>query len=116
MSQTKSNRKKPQEHNKRSPWPIVLMVAGLALVAVVVLGSQLLKPGQEKDNSGPGTPALAISDIKSSPEAQIDGLKVDFGDMKLGAELASVVLTLSNTGDKALSFTKEPYIQLADGC
>jgi len=105
-----------EPQKRRSPWPIVLVFGGLAIVAAVIAGSLLFKPGQGGNNSESGTPSIAINDIKSSPEAQIDGLNVDFGDMKLGAELASLTMTISNSGNKTLSFTKEPYIQLADGC
>jgi hypothetical protein len=116
MSQPKSKVKKAPDRKKSSPWPIVLMVGGVILVVAVIAGSQFFKPGQPTEDTGTGTPSLAISNMTSSPEAQIDGLKVDFGDMKLGTELASLKLTLSNSGEKALKFTKAPYIQLADGC
>ena len=116
MSQSKSKRKRVQVNEKRSPWPIVMVLGGLALVAVVIAGSLIFRPGQDEETTGTGTPTLAIDNITSSPEAQIGGLKVDFGDMKLGTELASVTLTLANRGNKALNFTKAPFIQLADGC
>ena len=116
MSQSKSKGKRAPIGKKRSPWPIVLVLGGLALVVAVIAGSLLYKPGQPAEDTGPGTPSLAIAEINSSPEAQIDGLKVDFGDLKLGAELASLTLTVANSGDKALNFTQAPYIQLADGC
>lgn len=116
MSQSSSKRRKAGPQKRRSRLPILLMFGGLAIVAIVIAGSLFFKPGQGGNNSGSGTPSIAISDIKSSPEAQIDGLNVDFGDMKLGAELASLTMTISNNGKNTLSFTKEPYIQLADGC
>ena len=116
MSQPKSKGKRAPVRKNRSLWPIVLIVGGLLLVAMVIGGSLLYKPEQQAEDTGPGTPSLAIAEINSTPEAHIDGLKVDFGDMKLGAELATLTLTLANGGDKALNFTQAPYIQLADGC
>jgi hypothetical protein len=116
MSQSKSKGKRAPTRKKRSPWPIVMLLGGLALVAAVIIGNLVYQPDQQAEDTGPGTPSLAIADIKSSPDAQIDGLKVDFGDMKLGAELATLTLTVANSGDKALNFTQAPYIQLADGC
>jgi len=112
MSQSKSKRRHSPDRNRRFPWPIVMVLGGFALVVAVVAGSLFFKPGQEEDISGAGTPTLTIAEIKSSPEAQIDGMKVDFGDMKLGAELASVTLTLANRGDKTLNFTKAPNSSL----
>jgi hypothetical protein len=116
MSQSKSKSKQPPARKRRSPWPVVLVLGGLLLVAVVIAGSQLSRSSQGDEASGPGTPALSVANMESSPEAQIDALKVDFGDMKLGAELATLRLTLRNSGDKTLQFSQAPYIQLADGC
>jgi hypothetical protein len=93
-----------------------MVAGGLLLVAVVICGSLLFQSGQATRDTGPGTPSLAIAEINSSPEAQIEGLEVDFGEMKLGAELATVTLTVANSGDKILNFSQAPYIQLADGC
>jgi len=116
MSQPKSKGKRAPARKRGSPWPVVMVVGGLLLVAVVIGGSLLNQSGQQTKDMGPGTPSLAIAEITSSPEAQIEGLKVDFGDMKLGAELATLTLTVANSGDKILNFTQTPYIQLADGC
>ena len=116
MSPNKSKGKSTPARSRRSPWPIVLMLGGLLLVAVVIAGSLLSGSPEQEDVSGPGIAALSIAEIESSPDAQVDGLKVDFGDMKLGAELATVRLTLRNTGDKMLQFSQAPYVQLAEGC
>jgi hypothetical protein len=116
MRQPKSKPRKGQARNRRSPWPILLLLGGMLLVAAVIVGSLLNSEPASPDAAGPGAPALTIADIQSSPQAQIDGLKVDFGDMKLGAEVATLRLTLRNTGSKTLKFSQSPYIQLADGC
>jgi hypothetical protein len=114
MSQSKQTSKKTQ--SRRSPWPLILVVGGVLLVAVVIAVSLLNGSSPTNETTGPGAPALSITTIDKSPEAQVDGLKVDFGDMQLGAELATLKLTLKNTGAGTLQFTEAPYIQLADGC
>jgi hypothetical protein len=116
MSQSKSKSKPTKARKPRSPWAVVLVLGGLLLVGAVIALSLLNQPSQQQVDSGPGTPALRIAGIQASPEAQIDDLKVNFGDMKLGAELATLRMTLSNSGDKTLRFSQPPYIQLADGC
>jgi hypothetical protein len=114
MSQSKQNRKNAQSH--RSPWPMILVVGGVLLVAGVIGVSLLGGSRPTNESTGPGAPVLSITNIDRSPEAQVDGLKVDFGDMQLGTALASLKLILKNTGEKNLQFTEAPYIQLADGC
>jgi hypothetical protein len=116
MSQSKTKSKQAQAPKRRSAWPVVLVVGGLLLVAAVIALSLSSRPAQEQVEGRPGTPALSIADIQAAPEAQIDDLKVDFGPMKMGADSASLRLTLRNSGDKALQFSQPPYIQLADGC
>ena len=116
MSQSKPKGKRTQ--TRRSPWPVILVIGGVLLVAGVIAASLLNKSPQVQvdESGGPGTPALTITNIEKSPEAQVDGLKVDFGAMQLGTGLASLQLTLRNSGDKTLQFSQAPYIQLADGC
>lgn len=116
MSQAKSKRKPAPARNRRSPWPIVLVLGGLLLVAAVIAASLLGGPSQQGQTPGPGSPSLTITEIERSPEAQIDGLKVDFGQMKMGADVATLRLTLRNSGAKTLQFSQAPYVQLADGC
>jgi hypothetical protein len=114
VSQSKQQRKKNQ--SRRSSWPLFLIVGGVLLVAGVIAASLLGGSSPSDDAAGSGAPALSITAIDKSPEAQVDGLKIDFGSMQLGAELATLRLTLKNTGDGALQFSEAPYIQLADGC
>jgi hypothetical protein len=114
VSQSKQKGKRAQ--SRRSPWPVLLVVGGVLLVAGVIAASLLGGSSPSDDAAGSGAPALSITAIDKSPEAQVDGLKVDFGAMQLGGELATLQLTLKNTGDGALKFSEAPYIQLADGC
>ena len=114
MSQSKPKGKRRQ--TRRSPLAVVLALGGLLLVAAVIAASLLSGSSQQGETTGPGSPSLSITDIERSPDAQVEGLKVDFGEMKLGAEVATVRLTLRNTGAKMLQFSQPPYVQLADGC
>jgi len=107
MSQSKlKNEQGPAR--RRFPWPIVLALGGLLLVAGVIAATLAQRE--------PGSPSLSITEIERSPEAQIEGLKVDFGEMKMGAEMATLQLTVRNDGAKALQFSQTPYVELAEGC
>jgi hypothetical protein len=89
--------KRAKNHKQRSIWPLAILVAGglLLILGAFVAFSRY---------SEPGTPSL-----------KVDKEKVDLGDVKLG-QTVRVSFQIANAGDKALRFSKEPYVEVKDGC
>lgn len=103
MSQHKKN-KKFTNRSKKMPWPIILLFGG-GLLLLIGAFFVFNKPS-ESDG------AVAGAD---SPALKVDKEKVDLGDVKLG-QTVLVSFQLTNQGDKTLKFTKDPYIEVLEGC
>jgi hypothetical protein len=88
-----------------SPWPIVFVVGGLALlglVAFVLFGNNAAAPA-------------APIEVKGAPHLKVDRQKVNLGDVKLG-QTVEVAFKLTNVGDQPLRFTDAPFVEVAAGC
>jgi len=104
MSQSKPNRYSKKRHRQKQKWlPILLALGGLLLVGLAFLSL--------RDKS---TPRAAI-EVTGAPSLKVDQEKVDLGDMKFN-QLAQVSFQLTNVGDQTLRFTKDPYIEVVEGC
>jgi hypothetical protein len=104
MSQNKSKKysKKRQRGNRR--WlPILIALGGLLLVAVAFLALRD-KPAPE-----------AAIEVTGAPSLKVDKEKVDLGDVKLN-QTVQVSFQLTNVGDQTLRFTKDPFIEVVEGC
>lgn len=104
MSQIKSKKypRKRQRGNRR--WlPILIALGGLLLVGLAFLALR------EKP-----TPGAAI-EVTGAPSLRIDREKVDLGNMKFN-QPAQVSFQLTNVGDQTLRLTKDPYIEVVEGC
>jgi hypothetical protein len=100
---TKSSKKMAPPKKQRVPiWPLLIIVAGVALVGVALISS----------NQSAST---TMPQVSGAPALQVDKEKVDLGDVPLG-QTVSVSFELTNTGDQPLQFTKKPYIEVAAGC
>ena len=99
-----NNKSHIRHHRKKQPWPLVLLFAG-ALLLVVGVGFAIKKPAAPK----------ATIEVSGSPSLKVDQQKVDLGDVKLG-QTVDVKFTLMNVGDQTLRFSKEPYIEVVEGC
>lgn len=86
------------------PWPLIMVGAGVLLLAVALWG--LFQP-----SSGPKVPL----EVQGAPKLKIDKQKVDLGDVKLG-QTVSASFQLSNAGDQPLRFSQAPYIEVVEGC
>jgi hypothetical protein len=95
---TRSGRSKPKSSRK----PLILMIVG-AVVLLVALIFAFQQPPQSTDAPG-GTPKL-----------KADRDLVDLGDQTLGNPV-QVKFTLSNTGDGTVHFSKDPYVEVKEGC
>ena len=104
MSQNRSSRysKKRQGQNQRR-LPILIALGGLLLVGLAFLALR-----------NKSTPGAAI-EVTGTPSLKVDKEKVDLGDMKFN-QLAQVSFQLTNIGDQTLRFTKDPYIEVVEGC
>ena len=104
MSQTKSKRYLSKNRRKQSPWlPLVLAGAGMLLFLLAVFAFR--QPPAPK----------AVIEVNGTPSLKVDKEKVDLGDVKLG-QTVQVSFQVTNVGDKPLVFSKEPYIEVKEGC
>ena len=103
MSQNKTNRYSKKRH-RRSKWlPVLLALGGVLLVSLAFLALR-------KDPA----PKAAI-EVTGAPSLRVDQENVDLGDMKFN-QPAQVSFQLTNVGDQTLRFTKDPYIEIIEGC
>lgn len=104
MSQNKNKKKYARRHKQRSVWPLVLLAGGGLLLIVIAIStfSQLSKP-------------KAAIEVAGGPSLKVDKEKVDLGNVKLG-QTVKVSFEITNVGDQTLRFTKDPYIEVAEGC
>ena len=59
--------------------------------------------------------ASSKAEVTGAAALRSDKDKIDLGDVRLGTTV-SASFELTNSGDKPLHFTKEPYIQVVEGC
>jgi hypothetical protein len=104
MSQTNSKKKNTRPGAKRPLWPLVALVGGgLLLVLIAVFAFR--QPSQPK----------AQIETAGAPGLSVDKEKVDLGDVKLG-QFVKVAFEITNVGDQPLEFSKQPYIEVKEGC
>ncbi len=82
---------------------------GIALtLPLIILGGVLLIAAAfffaTQGANGGGTPAIAV-----------DQKMIDYGDVKFNVE-KTFTIKVTNTGDSALRFSEEPYVQVLEGC
>lgn len=82
-----------------------LIVLGVAIL--VAFGALLVRQFQ------PG-PKAEI-EVSGKPNLVVDQERIDLGDVRLG-QTASATFRLTNTGDQPLQITKEPYVEVLEGC
>jgi hypothetical protein len=104
MSQNDSKKYSKKRPARATPLlPIILAVAGVALVGLAFWGLRSKPAGQ------------ANIEVTGAPSLKVDKEKVDLGDVKLG-QVVEVSFQLTNVGDQALRFSKAPYIEVLEGC
>ena len=105
MSQLRHIRsRRLQAQANRSTWPLVLISAAAALMVVAVYFLTIR----------PAEPASAI-EINGSPRLRVDRDLVDLGVVKLG-KTVQVDFKLTNIGDRPLTLTEAPYVEVVEGC
>ena len=86
------------------PLPVWLGVPGIILIVAGLLFA-----------SQRGKPSALTPEVTGSPSLKVDKEKVDLGNVKLG-QFVEVTFNLTNVGDQPLRFSKEPYIEVKEGC
>lgn len=64
---------------------------------------------------GRNATSLAAVEVNGAPSLKADQEKIDLGDEKLG-NTVEVSFQISNVGDKPLRFSKQPYVEVVEGC
>jgi hypothetical protein len=59
--------------------------------------------------------AGAVLEVNGAPSIRIDRELIDFGDVNYERPVGAT-FQLTNVGDKPLKFTKNPYIEVVEGC
>jgi hypothetical protein len=92
------NNKKYRKQKQRSsfPWLFVVLGGGLLLLAAVLFA--------RSSGGGGGTPSISV-----------DQNQIDYGYVKFG-ENRQFAIKVSNSGDGALRFKEQPYIEVLEGC
>lgn len=104
MSQNKPKKYSKKRSRQNQRWlPVLIALGGLLLVGLAFLAL--------RDKSTPG----AAIEVTGSPSLKVDQEKIDLGDMKFN-QSAQVSFQLTNVGDQTLRFTKDPYIEVVEGC
>jgi hypothetical protein len=98
----KKHKSKSSNQNRGNPRGMFLLV----LLGVAVIAAALVFANQaaRQENAGMVGPRLSV-----------DQEVIDFGQVKMGQPV-SAEFTLTNTGDSDLRLTKEPYIEVVEGC
>lgn len=84
--------------------PFFLAVGGVLLIAGAFFAFR----------GGRSSPPANI-EVAGAPSLKVDKEQVDLGDVRLG-QWVSATFQLTNVGDKTLRFTREPYIEVLEGC
>lgn len=102
----KTRRNIPKGHHdpkKGNRLPLFFILGGIAVLVIAAIFAFPKK-------SSSFTP-----EVTGKPNLVADKEKVDLGDVKLG-QTVNVSFELKNTGDRAVVFSKTPYIELKEGC
>ncbi|MAT43716.1 MAG: hypothetical protein CL609_15370 [Anaerolineaceae bacterium] len=97
---SKLRNQKPQ--SKKNIMPIFLIIGGL-LVLIAAFFAFQKKPVQY-------TP-----EVVGNPSLRVDKEKIDMGNVRLG-NTVQASFEITNVGDKPLKFSKEPYVEVKQGC
>jgi hypothetical protein len=103
MSQNKTYRNSKKRHRRNKWLPVLLALGGVLLLSLAFLAFR-------KDSA----PKAAI-EVTGAPSLKVDQEKIDLGDMKFN-QPAQVSFRITNAGDQTLRFTKDPYIEVVEGC
>lgn len=98
---TKSN---PKPKAKDSLLPLWLVLGGIGLILFAAWAI-----------SSSSTATKANVEVKGASRLKVEKDKIDHGEVKLGTPIRDSV-RVTNVGDKPLTFTQAPYIEVKEGC
>ncbi|MDD2696396.1 MAG: hypothetical protein PHD58_10765 [Anaerolineales bacterium] len=104
MSQNKPKKYPSKRKRHNAKWMPILLAGGGVLLVFLAFFALRDQP----------SPKAAI-EVSGAPSLKVDQEKIDLGDVKLN-QLAQVTFQLTNVGDQTLRFTKDPYIEVVEGC
>jgi len=88
--------------------PLAVIVAGVVVLAAAAFAFW--------QNSGSNAPSASFTpEVKGAPRLQADKQKIDLGNLKLG-QTVQVSFDITNTGDQPLRFSKDPFVEVVQGC
>ena len=79
----------------------------LSLSGIFLIGVAFLLVGRPQPK--------AVIEVTGAPSLKVDQEQVDLGNKKLGSTV-KVSFQLMNNGDKPLRFSKDPYVEVVEGC
>lgn len=103
MSRMKIKRKK-KEPEKKFPFLILVIVGGVVLVGASVLFFT-------RDRVDPNF----IPEVTGAPRLQMDKEKIDVGDVPT-EKIVTASFIMTNVGDQMLYITRDPYVEVIEGC
>lgn len=101
-----STRKKGKHTAKKNWLPLILLATGVLLVFAVILFFTI--GNKPEDNS-------TLANTGAPPSLSVNSEEINFGDVKFN-KMVNASFVVTNTGGQPLKFTKQPYIELIEGC
>lgn len=86
----------------------------LLVVLIIGAGAVLLLLGALAVIGNGSTRRVPI-EVSGQPKLKVDTEVVDLGDVRLG-KTVEAAFVLSNAGDRPLSLTAMPYVEVVEGC
>lgn len=105
---SRNTKKRKSRKNNRSkltqPGMILILVGGLFLVGLAFF----LFPREKLDPN-------YVPEVTGGASLKVDKESIDFGDVKIN-KTVEATFTLTNVGDRTLEFSKDPFIEVKEGC
>ena len=95
-----STRSRRKADSPKRNIPAGLILVGLGILLAIVGAFFAMRSG---------------SQVLGNPSLAVDREQIDFGDVKLN-QTVTATFTLTNTGTGTLKFTRQPEIEVREGC